>query len=128
MPHCRPAVGGTCVKRILGQGSASGYPQVSIALLTTLEAARFHGGRRGCGDRSVESSEQSSTAQHLPSGGSQRHRPRTRRVADPGVDPVAHVRFPEFAAATSLERGGKTYYFIAKETREQFEAKEKAAG
>jgi len=43
-------------------------------------------------------------------------------------DPVAHVRFPEFAAATTLERGGKTLYFIANATREQFEAKERAAG
>jgi len=40
-------------------------------------------------------------------------------------DPVAHVRFPEFAAASTLERGGKTLYFIANETREEFEAKEK---
>ncbi|HEX7897144.1 MAG TPA: hypothetical protein VF950_05265 [Planctomycetota bacterium] len=45
-------------------------------------------------------------------------------------DPVAHVRFPEFAAATTLERGGKTLYFIANETRERFEAEErrKSAG
>jgi hypothetical protein len=40
-------------------------------------------------------------------------------------DPVAHVRFPEFAAATTLERGGKTLYFIANETRSEYEAKEK---
>lgn len=39
-------------------------------------------------------------------------------------DPVAHVRFPEFAAASTLERGGKTLYFIANETRQEFEAKE----
>jgi YHS domain-containing protein len=38
-------------------------------------------------------------------------------------DPVAHVRFPKFAAATTLERGGQTYYFIADETRAEFEAK-----
>ncbi len=38
-------------------------------------------------------------------------------------DPVAHVRFPKYAAATTLERGGKTYYFIANDTREEFEAK-----
>jgi len=44
-------------------------------------------------------------------------------------DPVAHVLFPEFAAAATLERGGKTLYFIANETREEFEAKErKSAG
>jgi len=40
-------------------------------------------------------------------------------------DPVAHVRFPEFAAAATLERGGKTLYFIDNRTREEFEAKEK---
>ena len=43
-------------------------------------------------------------------------------------DPVAHVRFPEFAAASTLERGGKTLYFIANETRVEFEAKEKKKG
>lgn len=46
-------------------------------------------------------------------------------------DPVAHVKFPEFAAASTLERGGKTLYFIANETREEFEMKEgkqKSAG
>lgn len=41
-------------------------------------------------------------------------------------DPVAHVRFPDYAAASTLDRGGKLLYFIANETREQFEAKEKA--
>lgn len=41
-------------------------------------------------------------------------------------DPVAHVRFPKFAAASMLERGGKTLYFIAQETREEFEANEAA--
>ena len=40
-------------------------------------------------------------------------------------DPIAHVRFPEFAAVTTLERGGKTLYFIANQTREEFEAKER---
>jgi YHS domain-containing protein len=46
-------------------------------------------------------------------------------------DPVAHVRFPDFSAASTLERGGKTLYFIANETREEFEAgekKQKSAG
>jgi YHS domain-containing protein len=37
-------------------------------------------------------------------------------------DPVAGVRFPKFAAATSLEWGGKTYYFLGEETRREFEA------
>jgi YHS domain-containing protein len=38
-------------------------------------------------------------------------------------DPIAAVRFPKFAAATSLEWEGKTYYFIGNETRREFEAK-----
>lgn len=36
-------------------------------------------------------------------------------------DPVAHVRFPTYAAGATLERGGKTYYFIGEETRREFE-------
>lgn len=36
-------------------------------------------------------------------------------------DPVAHVRFPRVAAATSLEWGGQTFYFIGEETRREFE-------
>ena len=36
-------------------------------------------------------------------------------------DPVAGVRFPKFAAAATLERGGKTYYFIGDDTRREFE-------
>lgn len=36
-------------------------------------------------------------------------------------DPVAGVRFPKFAAATSLQHNGKTYYFIGDETRREFE-------
>ena len=39
------------------------------------------------------------------------------------VDPIAEVRFPKFAAASTLERDGKTYYFIGEETRREFEAK-----
>jgi YHS domain-containing protein len=38
-------------------------------------------------------------------------------------DPVAGVRFPRFAAASSVEWTGKTYYFIGDETRREFEAK-----
>jgi YHS domain-containing protein len=37
-------------------------------------------------------------------------------------DAVAGVRFPRYAAATSLEWGGKKYYFIGEETRREFEA------
>jgi YHS domain-containing protein len=39
------------------------------------------------------------------------------------VDPFAAVRFPKFAAATTVEWEGKTYYFIGDETRREFEAK-----
>jgi hypothetical protein len=42
-------------------------------------------------------------------------------------DPVARVRFPRFAAASTLERGGRTLYFIANETRDEFVAAEKSA-
>jgi YHS domain-containing protein len=36
-------------------------------------------------------------------------------------DPVAHVRFPKVAAATTLEWKGQTFYFIGEETRREFE-------
>lgn len=36
-------------------------------------------------------------------------------------DPVARVRFPKVAAATTLEWKGKKYYFIGEETRSAFE-------
>lgn len=42
-------------------------------------------------------------------------------------DPVAHVRFPKFAAGATLERKGKTYYFVGEETRRDFE-KQQVAG
>jgi hypothetical protein len=35
-------------------------------------------------------------------------------------DPVAHVRFPDFAAGATLEWQGKRYYFIGEETRLEF--------
>jgi YHS domain-containing protein len=38
-------------------------------------------------------------------------------------DPIAGIRFPKLAAAATLERDGKTYYFIGEETRREFEAK-----
>ncbi len=38
-------------------------------------------------------------------------------------DPIARIRFPKLAAAATLERDGKTYYFIGEETRREFEAK-----
>jgi YHS domain-containing protein len=36
-------------------------------------------------------------------------------------DPIAHVRFPKIAAATTLEWQGQKYYFIGEETRREFE-------
>jgi YHS domain-containing protein len=39
------------------------------------------------------------------------------------VDPIAEVRFPKFAAASTLEREGKTYYLVGEEKRREFEAK-----
>jgi YHS domain-containing protein len=41
------------------------------------------------------------------------------------VDPVAGVRFPRFAAASTLDWQGKTYYFIGEKTRREFEEKNK---
>jgi YHS domain-containing protein/FtsZ-binding cell division protein ZapB len=38
-------------------------------------------------------------------------------------DPIAGTQFPRYAAATTLERDGKTIYFISNETRREFEAK-----
>lgn len=36
------------------------------------------------------------------------------------LDPVANVRFPKVYAHSSLEQGGKTYYFISDQTRREF--------
>ena len=36
-------------------------------------------------------------------------------------DPIAHVRFPKAAAATSLEWQGRKFYFIGEETRREFD-------
>jgi YHS domain-containing protein len=36
-------------------------------------------------------------------------------------DPVNHIRFPKFAAEATLERDGKTLYFISASTKEEFE-------
>jgi YHS domain-containing protein len=38
-------------------------------------------------------------------------------------DPVAHVRFPKFAAGAKLESGGKTHYFVGEETLRAFQKK-----
>jgi hypothetical protein len=42
-------------------------------------------------------------------------------------DPIAHVRFPDFAAGASLEWQGQKFYFIGEETRREFAAKNKIA-
>ena len=36
-------------------------------------------------------------------------------------DPVARVRFPKYLASSTLERDGRTYYFVDEETRREFE-------
>jgi YHS domain-containing protein len=36
-------------------------------------------------------------------------------------DPVAKIRFPQYLASSTLERGGRTYYFVDEETRREFE-------
>jgi YHS domain-containing protein len=36
-------------------------------------------------------------------------------------DPVARIRFPKYLASATLERGGRTYYFVDEETRREFE-------
>jgi YHS domain-containing protein len=36
-------------------------------------------------------------------------------------DPVARVRFPKYLAASTLERDGRTYYFVDEDTRREFE-------
>jgi YHS domain-containing protein len=42
-------------------------------------------------------------------------------------DPVAHVRFPDFAAGATLEWQGQTYYFIGEETRQEFARQHESA-
>jgi YHS domain-containing protein len=42
-------------------------------------------------------------------------------------DPVAHVRFPDFAAGATLEWQGKKYYFIGEETRQEFARQHESA-
>jgi YHS domain-containing protein len=37
------------------------------------------------------------------------------------TDPVANVRFPKVFAQSTLEKQGKTYYFISDQTRREFE-------
>jgi YHS domain-containing protein len=36
-------------------------------------------------------------------------------------DPVAKIRFPKYLAASTLEQGGRTYYFVDEDTRQEFE-------
>lgn len=36
-------------------------------------------------------------------------------------DPVSGTQFPKFAAGATLERQGRTYYFVSEETRRDFE-------
>jgi YHS domain-containing protein len=36
-------------------------------------------------------------------------------------DPVAKIRFPKYLAASTLEQGGRVYYFVDEDTRRLFE-------
>lgn len=36
-------------------------------------------------------------------------------------DPVSGTKFPKLAAGATLERGGRTYYFVSEATRREFE-------
>ena len=42
-------------------------------------------------------------------------------------DPVAHVRFPDFAAGATLEWQGQNYYFVGEETRREFARQHESA-
>ena len=37
------------------------------------------------------------------------------------TDPVANVQLPKYAAKTTLEHNGQTYYFISDETKLEYE-------
>jgi YHS domain-containing protein len=44
------------------------------------------------------------------------------QLRDPFVeDPVARIRFPKYLASSTVERGGRTYYFVDEDTRREFE-------
>ena len=43
-------------------------------------------------------------------------------------DPIAHVRFPKFAAGASVQLREKTLYFIGEETRNEYERLGEEAG
>jgi YHS domain-containing protein len=43
-------------------------------------------------------------------------------------DTVAGIRFPKYLAASTLERDGRTYYFVDEETRREFEKHPAAQG
>ena len=70
--------------------------------------------------------QRSKTGSTIASSNSQRH---TSRSISPisttktiwCVDPVADVRFPKAYAQSSLEKEGKTYYFISEQTHREFE-------
>jgi YHS domain-containing protein len=40
-------------------------------------------------------------------------------------DPIAHVRFPKFAAGATRQQNGKTVYFISEETAQSFDKQSK---
>ena len=36
-------------------------------------------------------------------------------------DPVTKIRFPKYLASSTLERDGRTYYFVDEDTRREFD-------
>lgn len=42
-------------------------------------------------------------------------------------DPVAKIRFPKYLASSTVERDGRTYYFVDEDTRREFESQATAA-
>jgi YHS domain-containing protein len=42
-------------------------------------------------------------------------------------DPVARIQFPKYLASSTLERDGRTYYFVDEDTRREFEKQPAAA-
>ncbi len=43
-------------------------------------------------------------------------------------DPAAGIRFPKYLASSTLERDGRTYYFVDEETRREFEIRHATPG
>jgi YHS domain-containing protein len=44
------------------------------------------------------------------------------------TDPIAGVQLPKYAAKSTLEADGQTYYFISEDSKREFEQQRKSAG